>query len=230
MHTDLDTQVKAIDQAALTLIVRRYLDSATLEIHNWSCRPVQGGAGDGGTGASGIYRFAGHGQERDETRSWSLILKACSSQLGGDNASDWNYWKRELLAYQSGFLADLPGGLAAPRCLGVEQSADLFWLWLEEITDDIGPKWPLERYALAARHLGQFNGAYLVGQPLPSFPWLSTGWLRSLVPQAAPFVAKLSDPLRHPLQRRCSHSISACLSTWPVCKIAHQSSRQRSPD
>jgi hypothetical protein len=32
------------------------------------------------------------------------------------------------------------------------------------------PDWPLERYGLAARHLGQFNGRYLTGTPLPQHP------------------------------------------------------------
>jgi hypothetical protein len=29
-----------------------------------------------------------------------------------------------------------------------------------------------------ARHLGQFNGAYLVGQALPNLPWLSQHWIQ----------------------------------------------------
>jgi hypothetical protein len=36
----------------------------------------------------------------------------------------------------------------------------------------------LARYGLAARHLGRFNGAYLAGQALPDYPWLTTSFLR----------------------------------------------------
>jgi hypothetical protein len=36
----------------------------------------------------------------------------------------WNVARREAAAYASGVLADLPGGLAAPRCLEVEAQPD----------------------------------------------------------------------------------------------------------
>jgi len=65
-------------------------------------------------------------------------------------------WRREALAYHSGLLDDLPGDLTAPRCYGV-----------------------------AARHLGQFNGVYLAGRPLPTQPWLNRGFLRAWTADAA---------------------------------------------
>jgi hypothetical protein len=64
-------------------------------------------------------------------------------------------------------------------------------LWLELITDQFPGPWPLNRYALAARHLGRFNGAYLTGAPVPDQPWLSRGWLRSWVEASGPAVAEL---------------------------------------
>ena len=57
----------------------------------------------------------------------------------------------------------------------------MIWIWLEEVADTVGAPWPLARYGLAARHLGGFNGAYLVGRPVPAYPWLSRNWLRSLI-------------------------------------------------
>ena len=53
-------------------------------------------------------------------------------------------WNRELLAYLSGLLDDLPGDLAAPRYLGgAEHAGRVTWLWLEEVSDDRGRAWPL---------------------------------------------------------------------------------------
>ena len=106
----------------------------------------------------------------------------------------WAYPAREALAHGSGLLAALPGGLAAPRCLTVETQPDgTTWLWLEAISDAHPGPWPLERYALVARHLGRFNGAYLAGAPLPARAWLSKGWLRGWVEAAGLAVAELEQ-------------------------------------
>jgi len=109
---------------------------------------------------------------------WSLVLKILDAQPDSDIAGS-HYWRREAEAYQSGLLDNLPAGLAAPRCFGVTEYAnESCWLWLEDIADDIG-YWPLERYRLAAYHLGRFNAMYLTSRPLPTEPWLSASWIRN---------------------------------------------------
>jgi hypothetical protein len=46
-------------------------------------------------------------------------------------------------------------------------------MWLEDVSDTYSGNWPLARYAMAARHLGRFNGIYISRRQLPTFPWLS---------------------------------------------------------
>ena len=203
MNVNSEAPLQAFDRASLTPLVRRALESENVEIIEWEYDPLFGGAGDMGLGLSGVYRFHGSALDRDKTLPWSLILKICNSSIGGNDPADWDFWKRELLIYQSGLLDDLPLSLAVPRCFGtLEQKNDVYWLWLEDIVDQIGSQWPLERYGLAARHLGQFNGAYLRQQALPVEPWLSKGWLRRLVAQAGPTVDQLPSYLSDPLVRR----------------------------
>jgi hypothetical protein len=60
----------------------------------------------------------------------------------------------------------------------------------------------LSRYADAAAVLGGFNGSYLDARPVPSYPWLSQGWLRGYVEAASPAVSRLEHDLAHPLVRR----------------------------
>jgi Phosphotransferase enzyme family len=202
-QTRKKSELDTIDQATLTPLVRRARSSATIEIIDWRYSQVHGGAGDVGGGLSGIYRFVGRGFDQGEIISWSLILKITGASTANDDPSDPRYWKREMLAYQSGRLDDLPGGLAAPRCFDIVERSDReAWLWLEDISDEIGARWPLEHYGLVARHLGQFNGAYLHSYPLPSDPWLSRGWLRALVYRAEPGIVQLRNSLDHPLLRR----------------------------
>ena len=194
----------ALDRASITAPVRQALESARAEIVDWECRPLVGGTAEAaGEARSKLYRVAGLATDQGELRSWSMVLKTLASLAGTDDPSDINYWKREVLAYQSGLLADLPDGLVAPRCFGVvEQPNRSVWLWLEEVIDDCGPHWPLTCYTPAAHSLGRFNGAYLVGRPLPVAPWLSMGWLEAQVVQTASVLAQLSSVLEHPLVRR----------------------------
>ncbi|MBL7199320.1 MAG: hypothetical protein ISS56_04160 [Anaerolineae bacterium] len=87
--------------------------------------------------------------------SWSLILQVLHPEGGSACVSAGDYYKREVDAYRSGWLADLPGGLAAPRSYGIVEHLDgACWIWLEDVTDEIGPHWPLEHYGVVARHAG----------------------------------------------------------------------------
>jgi hypothetical protein len=192
-------QLTSIDQSTLTPLVQRALGSDTVEVVNWECEQLHGGIGMG----TAIYRFSGRAQDHGQKVPWSIILKTLCPEGDNTHISAWNYYKREADAYQSGWLDDLPGGLAAPRCFGVvDHPGGTCWIWLEDVGEEIGWQWPLEQYGVAARHAGQFNGAYLVDRPLPSWSWLSSGWLRQYVAQSAPAIPLIRDSLDHPLVRR----------------------------
>jgi hypothetical protein len=205
-------RLQAIDRPMLTNLVRRSRQSETLEVIDWQSTALDGG---GGHATGGVYRVAGNGRDRGEVVPWSLVLKVTRSSGVDDNPQSWGHGKRELRAYSSGLLEGLPGDLAAPRCYGaIEQPDGTDWLWLEEIKDTAGPRWPLAQYAIAARHLGGFNGAYTCA--LPTDPWLSSGWLRSWVAAAAPGIVQLPGVLDHPLVRRLFPADSAAhvLDLW----------------
>ncbi|MGH2472973.1 MAG: hypothetical protein ACRDG6_11305 [Candidatus Limnocylindria bacterium] len=111
-------------------------------------------------------------------RDWSLIVKAWLRDPKADVAPQWNYWKREFLAYSSGILEKLPG-VSAPKLCGVADEQDVAYVWLEDVAPDGESRWPTDRYVLAALHLGRFNGAYLADRPLPDAPFLTRTYLRS---------------------------------------------------
>ena len=75
-------------------------------------------------------------------------------------------------------------------------------LWLEDLVDTAGPSWPLARFALAARHLGRFNGTYLDGRPLPNDAWLNQRLLRTRADRNAAFWSNLDAVRGLPLFRR----------------------------
>ena len=191
--------VPDVHQAMLTPLVQSALNSDTAEVLDWDCERLYGGIGLG----TAIYLCSGVGHDRGQKVPWSLILKTLCPAEDNASVSAWNYYRREADAYESGWLDDLPGGLAAPRCFGVvEQPDGTCWIWLENVQDEIGPQWPTEHYGLVARHAGQLNGAYLVERSLPSWPWLSSGWLRGYVALSAPAIPLIRKHLDHPLARR----------------------------
>jgi phosphotransferase family enzyme len=125
-----------------------------------------------------LLKVSGTARGGGEMLDWSLVLKAYRRPDDPDAAFDdpphYDYWQREALFFESGLAANLPPGLRCVRGYGVDRkSAGEVWLWLESLSDDHPEGWPPSRFELAARHLGQFGGAYAAGRPLPSFPWLA---------------------------------------------------------
>jgi len=198
--------LQSIDASRLTAIVRQSSRRDTLQVRDWRVQQLGGGAGN--PVSAGLYRVEGIGQDRGDQVPWSVILKVLQSPAntgwtdmgeGGDQAH-WNYWKRELFVYQSDLHQTLPEGMAAPHCYGVaELPGDIAWLWLEDITDSLGGAWSLERYALAARHLGRFNGLYSTSRPVPDYPWLGMNLIQQWRAAFQPHWQSL--PWEHPLVR-----------------------------
>ena len=170
-------EIKDIDLAMLTEHVRQALASGNAEIWHWEHHPIKYINTE--VSNLGLHRFRGTAWDGGEERPWSIVLKAVDAPLNDTNPAYWNYHRREILAYEEGLLTNLPGSISAPRCLGITKYPNsVCWLWLEDVVNPGSPPWSLTEYGLVARHLGQFNGAYLVGQALPNLPWLSQHWIQ----------------------------------------------------
>jgi hypothetical protein len=171
--------VLEIDPDALVERVRAALGRPRAELVSWDVAAVE--YPNFSFGARAVHRVSGRARDGGADVPWSIIVKTFAlpppeaEAEANDIPSDYAYWKREPLAFDSGVLAGLTGGLRAPDCYGVDWRGDeTAWVWLEELSDDLADAWPVERYGLAARHLGEFNGAYLAGRPLADDPWLAS--------------------------------------------------------
>jgi hypothetical protein len=180
LESDVPAVLRSINESKMSAIARQSLKRNNFRIQGWRARKLGGGIGN--PVSVGLYRFEGIGVDRSEWLDWSIILKVIQSpaNLGlvnmgeGDDQTHWNYWKRELRLYQSGWLDTLPEGITSPRCYdAVELPGNIAGLWLEDISDTFSDTWPLYRYALTARHLGRLNGIFISRRELPNFPWLS---------------------------------------------------------
>lgn len=200
---DREPPVSALDRAALTGPVRSVVGSETAEIATWGHDLLYGGLGVI-MGTSAVYRVAGTARDRGQTRPWSLVLKILldPTRSGAPDEAPLDGWDREVRAYRSGLLDALPDGLAAPRCYAIEERPGASWLWLEDITDEIGPHWPIARFALAARHLGRLNGRSLTERALPDHPWLLRGLLPGRAAAVRGFWEGFAQVRDEPLARR----------------------------
>lgn len=195
MNDTLEKRIESVGEAVLTPLLRQLLEDETASVVDWLYQPV-----DGGFSGSAVYRFEGHAHTKNENKSWSLILKVLSPANRGQKPEDFEYWKREALVYQSDLLVDLPAQLIAPRCYSiVEYPEEECWLWLEDMGTPEGEAWSLEQYGMAARHLGQFNGAYLVGRPLPQQRWLRGVDVHQRLALAEASIPELPHLRHHPL-------------------------------
>jgi hypothetical protein len=162
-------QLQAIDPAMLLNVVRQDQRSPEFVITDWSARDLSDRGNDGGA----LFEFNGHGRDGQGARAWAVVLKIIPNVGEDDQPAGWSSRRRELRVTQSGLLAELPDGLTPPRCYGASERDRAAWIWMERIDDMSPARWGLEQYAFAARRLGQFNGAYAAGRPLPAYPWLA---------------------------------------------------------
>jgi len=148
MNTASEQRVGMVSQKTLMPLVRCALADETATVVDWSHQSLEGGFS-----GSAVYRFQGQAQTADGIKPWSLILKVISPAAGWAAPADFDYWKREMLLYQSGLLADLPTDLVAPCCFdiieypGVEYPEEEVWLWLEDMGAAEDKEWALERFS-----------------------------------------------------------------------------------
>jgi hypothetical protein len=183
------------DAAKIERVAQAALHDAHAQVASWERTPLSWLAIAPTTAELNRY-----GGTTTDGRSWSAIQKVLR-QVQSSSAADW---RREADVYASGFLDTLPPGIGAPRVYAIDDADAQVSLWLEDVVETV-TTWPLARYAVAARDLGRFNGAYLAGRAKPSSPELGTNWLTGWVAMAGKhFSAILDDPAvtAHELVRR----------------------------
>jgi Phosphotransferase enzyme family len=127
-------------------------------------------------------------------RPWSGVLKVVVRAPGDEclAPSGWCYWRREAAFYASEVPARLSRSLRAPRPYAVFEREDSAHIWMERV-DVSSRRWELGDFERAGRAAGRSAGGYLTGRKLPAEPWLSAGFLRSILADGG-FWATYMDP------------------------------------
>ena len=172
MTDDLLEQLKEMDQGVLTDVVRTAQHDPDLVILDWTVEPLSHEKIIDTTG--GLFCFSGQCQGAQRIQPWKVVLKCINNPRSSkQEPRGWSYWQREILAFKSGFLAQLPAGVRAPRFYQVTENENGAWLWIEHIQEVTGKQWSLDYFQRTARQLGNFQGKYLHSAPLTDQPWLS---------------------------------------------------------
>ncbi|MCB0183399.1 MAG: phosphotransferase, partial [Caldilineaceae bacterium] len=201
MINNLYDRIDGIESDTLLPLVQQALRTDIIEIPDWTTEQLHGGT------FGVVTRFQGEANGSGINQPWSLILKvvhnASDAPLDRSTPSNSRYWQREPLVYQSDLLATLPDGFAVPHCDAVQvQAQEEIWLWQEDVTETPVIKWSTDRFALAARHFGRFNGSFLTRRPLPTCEWLGRDLLRVVAKEAETGVLRLPTLQTHPLVGR----------------------------
>ena len=179
MTQDLLAQLKGMDQAVLTDVVRKDQSDPDLVIVDWTVEPLSHEKITATTG--GLFCFSGQGKGTHGIQPWKVVLKCINNpKTWKQEPRGWSYWRREALAFKSGFLAQLPAGVRAPRFYQVTENENSAWLWMEHIQELTGKQWSLDDFQRTARQLGISQGKYLHKTPLTDQPWLSQFFFRTL--------------------------------------------------
>lgn len=108
-----------------------------------------------------VERVAGVAElPNGEAEGWRAIVK--QTRGAGLRAA-----RRELAAYRHGVAsAEAVAGLRAPRLLAWSDEPGHAEIWLEHVRDDHEGRWPVERFAVAARHIAYWDArAQAAGLP-----------------------------------------------------------------
>ncbi|MFZ0547385.1 MAG: phosphotransferase [Candidatus Promineifilaceae bacterium] len=179
MGSNLLAQLKEMDRVTLTEIVRKVQDCPDLSIVDWTVEPLTHEKVISTTG--GLFRFSGLALHKQKELPWTVVLKCINNpKPRKQRPRGWSYWKREALAFMSGFLEQLPPGARAPHYYGAIERDDGVWLWIEYIQEATGQAWSLSDFRRTAQQWGFFQGAYLSGTPLIDYPWLSRSFFRDI--------------------------------------------------
>ena len=113
MSSNILEMLQQIDPAVLRDYVRQDMGSHSSEILEWTVTPMSHAKIIRTTG--GLYRFTGRGLDDGVTRPWSIVLKVLNDpQDYCQKRDEWCYWKRELRAFGSGMLTNLPDAVSVP--------------------------------------------------------------------------------------------------------------------
>ena len=138
--------------------------------------------GAGNPTSLGVYRVSGQALVAGEPRNFSLVVKHLANGLPMMDASKeeyWNYWRREMVFFESPIAKRIPASIGYPTYLGQSDLPDgsaLFWN--SDLGDLTKTQWTWDQCLNAARLVAELNS--IDSSDLDQYKWLNRnqpdGW------------------------------------------------------
>ena len=212
LHAPVAGDSMEIEPNVVESVARQVIGVGDATLQAWEVESIGGGASGEIGLTAGVQRVRGVATTRDGAVDWSVIVKVLTNapiNVGSlaapprDDPHTIQYWRREAEAYRSDLLLPSDAGLVVPRCWRIDEAADAeIVLWLEDLPDAGPHVWSQERLALAAYHLGQFNGIHLGSENVVARPWLTRGRVEGWVAEAVPWIGRIRHHRRDGFEMR----------------------------
>lgn len=167
--------------------------------------------GAGNPTSLGVYRVSGQALLSGDIQDFSLVVKHLANGLPMMDASQetyWNFWRREIVFFESPIAQRIPASIGFPTYLGQSSLTDgtaLFWN--SDLGDLAKTAWTWEQCLNAARLVAELNS--VDSSDLYQYGWLNQnqpdGWHDFYVAWGAP------DPRKALFEYAAAHPEAAVL-------------------
>ena len=178
-------------------IVRNLLGDSNALVQSFEMKALKPGVGN--PTSLGVYRVSGTAQLADQAEPFSLVVKHLArgnELMDAIEPTHWNYFKREIVFFESDVASRIPASIGYPKYHGQTEFEDgTFLFWNEDLGDLTKSSFTWQSCLTAVRLVAELNSIDISDSA--KYPWLSagtpTGWLDFREQFFVPFYEKVLE-------------------------------------
>ena len=190
------------DDPPLLAAIRALVGDPQAHVQTATRRALGAGFADALAGGEGLILHNGVCQTVTGEQPFQLVEKICRVLPNGRDPQSWLYWKREALAYASGYLDQPFQGIRPPACYGVAYTDEPAARIFIEAATDAQPDWTPALHEQAAHALGAFTASTAGAPDVQRHRWMAKGRTHSWSTLAAPVFDTLDERSDDPVLSR----------------------------
>ena len=178
-------------------VLQTLLEDPAARVLNYEMKALKPGVGN--PTSLGVYRVSGTALAAGSERPFSLVVKHLARGnefMDCVSPTHWNYFRREIVFFESAVAKGIPKSIGFPKYLGQTAFDDgTFLFWNEDLGDLTKSKFTWDWCLEAVRLVAELNSIDI--SDADQYPWLSvgtpTGWLDFREQFFLPFYEKVLE-------------------------------------